>query len=551
MHRHRLHAYRGLALLATTLLFAMSVVALPARTAQAQDATGASTYVDQELHQALVQAGLVDAWVEASGISASAVLGPADYQLGRDELLTALSRLSERRQHIDERAVLATTLNNQVDVLESLTRSLRREVSSTGRSAVVSLTPRVVADARVTLESIAGDRRWLGISLDPLVLAEHRLIGARDELGREIEGLSRNSSRGDKTFDATVARLTDIHADLQRIRTLIDATTQRSLAAEFEYAAHRSSVIATMATLHDARLLRPTSVGGLSVVTLDAYVRGADALDPSCPVDWALLAGIGRVESRHGTIDGSVVQRSGRVSIAILGPLLDGGATEREAVAAAEAAAEAEEARRLAEDAAASAEEVEPGFAASVWGEDTIERANELVESAAAGRAPVGLAAPPEPPAEQDPKPRYDPLIWGDDLPFDEDDFLPTEDEGDVDEDEEEPEFKGNGFAVIADSDNGRLDGNNRWDRAVGPMQFIPETWSYWETDGNNDGVIDPQNLYDAAATAGQFLCYLSRTRGASPYSFVLGYNSSQTYVRNVMAFADAFGANSLPLLEE
>ena len=82
-------------------------------------------------------------------------------------------------------------------------------------------------------------------------------------------------------------------------------------------------------------------------------------------------------------------------------------------------------------------------------------------------------------------------------------------------------------------------------------MQFIPETWSYWETDGNDDGVTDPQNLYDAAATAGRFLCHLSRTRGPSPHSFVLGYNSSQTYVSNVMAVADAFGASALPTVNE
>ena len=151
------------------------------------------------------------------------------------------------------------------------------------------------------------------------------------------------------------------------------------------------------------------------------------------------------------------------------------------------------------------------------------------------------------------PTPRYDPRLWGDDLPFEIED-LPDADEDDSDEndgDEEIPELRGNGFAVIDDSDNGRLDGNSRWDRAVGPMQFIPETWSYWETDGNGDGVADPQNLYDAAATAGQFLCHLSRTRGSSPYSFVLGYNSSQTYVSNVMAAADGFGAAELPTVSD
>ena len=150
--------------------------------------------------------------------------------------------------------------------------------------------------------------------------------------------------------------------------------------------------------------------------------------------------------------------------------------------------------------------------------------------------------------------PLHDPALWGDFL----DNATPTDTDNESDDESPEeqsddeavlPEFKGNGFAVIADSDNGRLDGNARWDRAVGPMQFIPETWSYWETDGNGDGVMDPQNLYDAAASAGRFLCHLSRTRGASPWTFVLGYNQSSTYVRNVMTAAETLGSAALPVV--
>ena len=36
----------------------------------------------------------------------------------------------------------------------------------------------------------------------------------------------------------------------------------------------------------------------------------------------------------------------------------------------------------------------------------------------------------------------------------------------------------GNGVAKISDTDNGPLDKDTVWDRAVGPMQFIPGTWT-------------------------------------------------------------------------
>ena len=60
------------------------------------------------------------------------------------------------------------------------------------------------------------------------------------------------------------------------------------------------------------------------------------------------------------------------------------------------------------------------------------------------------------------------------------------------------------GTARISDSDAGRYDGDKAFDRAVGPMQFIPTTWSVVGVDADGDGVRNPQDVDDAAlATAG------------------------------------------------
>lgn len=41
---------------------------------------------------------------------------------------------------------------------------------------------------------------------------------------------------------------------------------------------------------------------------------------------------------------------------------------------------------------------------------------------------------------------------------------------------------------------------------ASGPFQFMPATWSGYKTDGNNDGSLDVNNIYDAAFSAANLL---------------------------------------------
>jgi len=98
----------------------------------------------------------------------------------------------------------------------------------------------------------------------------------------------------------------------------------------------------------------------------------------------------------------------------------------------------------------------------------------------------------------------------------------------------------GGGTAAISDTDRGRLDGDTRVDRAVGPMQFIPSTWARYASDGDHDGVSDPQNLYDAALAAGRYLCAASSGLDAEAgrVRAILAYNHSQAYVSTVSGFA-------------
>lgn len=100
------------------------------------------------------------------------------------------------------------------------------------------------------------------------------------------------------------------------------------------------------------------------------------------------------------------------------------------------------------------------------------------------------------------------------------------------------PVLDGDPFAAIADTDGGRLDGNVEWDRAVGPMQFIPSSWAIYGLDGNGDGAVDPHNLYDAAYAAAEHLCrgHSSLQNDANYRQSLFGYNRSAVYGSDVMA---------------
>ncbi|MEV0170118.1 lytic murein transglycosylase [Streptomyces sp. NPDC050803] len=101
------------------------------------------------------------------------------------------------------------------------------------------------------------------------------------------------------------------------------------------------------------------------------------------------------------------------------------------------------------------------------------------------------------------------------------------------------PRLDGVRFALIRDTDSGAYDGDTAYDRAVGPMQFIPSTWASWGADGNGDGRSDPHNVYDAALAAGRYLCAGGRDLSVPGDldAAILGYNHSRVYLRTVRAW--------------
>ncbi|MEW1631724.1 lytic transglycosylase domain-containing protein [Streptomyces sp. NPDC089173] len=114
------------------------------------------------------------------------------------------------------------------------------------------------------------------------------------------------------------------------------------------------------------------------------------------------------------------------------------------------------------------------------------------------------------------------------------------------------PALDGVGFALIRDTDNAVYDGDLTYDRAVGPMQFIPSTWVNWAKDGNGDGRKDPNNIYDAALAAGHYLCAGGRelTVRADLDRAILSYNRSGAYLRTVLSWLEFYRQGTHPVAD-
>ena len=175
---------------------------------------------------------------------------------------------------------------------------------------------------------------------------------------------------------------------------------------------------------------------GIPIRALEAYRRAATLIssaDPSCYIDWALLAAIGRVESNHARFGGNQLDAAGVAQPGIIGIALDGT----------------------------------------------------------------------------------------------------------------------NSTARITDSDGGLLDRDSVYDRAVGPMQFIPSTWRAAGADADGDGVKNPQDMTDAASAAAIYLCSGPgdlRLPG-DLHAAIMRYNHSDSYAATVTAIAAAYrhGVTALP----
>ncbi len=92
-----------------------------------------------------------------------------------------------------------------------------------------------------------------------------------------------------------------------------------------EVAQRRSRNPALQADVDPRWVRRTADAAGIPGPALAAYARASMLAPDRCRIGWTTLAGIGWVESQHGTIGDRLLGEDGHSSTPILGPALDGG----------------------------------------------------------------------------------------------------------------------------------------------------------------------------------------------------------------------------------
>lgn len=84
------------------------------------------------------------------------------------------------------------------------------------------------------------------------------------------------------------------------------------------------------------------------------------------------------------------------------------------------------------------------------------------------------------------------------------------------------------------------------WLQAVGPMQFLPATFSGWAVDGDGEGTTNPHDVDDAVPTAASYLCGGQAGTVSDERQALRRYNNDSNYVDEVIAYADSLARSVL-----
>lgn len=271
---------------------------------------------------------------QATGLSALVEI--FDERVHPDILLNAPIDTSGFQPILQELTIAQADLVASQEATVELTVRLAKQ-----RASKVELTAQI-DQAQVELGSAAEDKVEASDGLKNYALSSFRDSGAPllldtlttgevdDSLGlrRQIEAdLSATESSARATHEQHQDDVDRLNRSRVELIAALDLNAETLKETERRIIELEANIETLVPTLVDEVLLAPVHGLPFPVVVLDAYYRAqlqTAQSKPQCAVSWSQLAGIGKVETIHGTYQGRVVSQDGRTSTPILGPELNG-----------------------------------------------------------------------------------------------------------------------------------------------------------------------------------------------------------------------------------
>jgi membrane-bound lytic murein transglycosylase B len=203
-----------------------------------------------------------------------------------------------------------------------------------------------VDERRLLVRGAVYDLEGLDIALSQLAVASYVRGGAIAQVATLFDVADVADELYEQTLtrqvaDDQVRRRSSVRDEITRLQQELDQRTARlgelagravDAAALVEENTRREADLtgrlpALESALRDARMSAFVAGTDLPLVALDAYVRAASRLSaekPQCRLQWTMIAALGRIESRHGHINGATLQADGRPTVRIIGIGLTG-----------------------------------------------------------------------------------------------------------------------------------------------------------------------------------------------------------------------------------
>jgi membrane-bound lytic murein transglycosylase B len=281
--------------------------------------------------------GAAGVWPEPVGAEEAVVIDDprldpslAGVQVDGDGYRKALAAYRSAAQHLADAEARLARATEETDGLATERERLTAEIDEARVRG---------ADARQALEQHRTSLRAVAVAsyVQGRDTAAETLLGGAEEAAtlarqdamiddvaeRRTQQVREAQATIDET-DGTIARDTDALTGVEE--RLAEATSVRDQ-VDAEAQGLRASTAGARRNLADWRLSADIAGSDLPLVALDAYVKAAARMAferPECGIRWWGLAGIGKVESGHGTYGGARLGADGRTSQPIVGIPLDG-----------------------------------------------------------------------------------------------------------------------------------------------------------------------------------------------------------------------------------